>query len=96
MDFKSYLCGFTLACRNLAILEVFHVPGLWLRNVMKKTPELIVTHLCQARSKYRVKTKRYSIGPFVMALRLLFRVHNRLFRPARNAGQAQGAQQDLL
>jgi len=31
-----------LACRNLPILAVFHVPGLWLLNEMKKTLELIV------------------------------------------------------
>jgi len=34
--------GAVLACRNLPILAVFHVPGLWLLNEMKKTLELIV------------------------------------------------------
>jgi len=34
--------SYVLACRNLPILAVFHVPGLWLLNEMKKTLELIV------------------------------------------------------
>jgi len=38
----SINAGVILGCRNLPILAVFHVPGLWLLNDMKKTLELIV------------------------------------------------------
>jgi len=39
---KSHRKGMAVACRNLPFLAVFHVPGFWLLNDVKKTLERVV------------------------------------------------------